>query len=855
MTSVHEALNDHAARLRTSNPGVAAAVERVARDFDHAVNDADHVVDLDDQFVVLNSLRQALALIPPRDERLAPVRGLLNDLNMRVREAASLSNNTFRAYVPTIDVNGRVQVQYSGPTRTIGSRWFRTGEYATYLSWAQVDRLFPGRFQRAQTPSGAQPLDDQANDYLFSERPILDRGRPTTFGKVYEELKRELILQSDLSIGFAGEVDPTAKRPMVGLMLGREDVPAETISAHLPTYLGDRDQSVRGVRVLWLVARELANRGVLSSSEVDGWIARGGDASVRATAAETVARSVECLGLSSYNDFRQHFAGDGSGGLAYVLEHGVLALSHDQNNTQRIPDYVQSNGFVRTPTGPSMLVFDAPIPELSVPNYHSVYPDKSAFVFGVDRLEIRVRDGVRLSPAAPQQRPSVPVPTVAELQKLETQLQTAVTTAHGDPAKARAQQQEVLRVISTIAPAIADQEAAMRAVSIDLMRASQRQTGFRLRNSTEVKDLESRRDTLKQWLDRAHTLESSSRLLLGIIVPQDQQRAPQDLLAEVSAASRVAQRDNPRAVAALVRAQDGLRAEHALAQLSAVQGLSDAERLRATTSFYQRWAWLDRMTGESDKGWLYRASEGANAKTKERLEQLDRAQAQGEDLVTRAVDDLLVTENPTSPQGGTYRENRDGYATLHPAYEQLKTTFATAREAAQALSAAQAAIIFRNTIQAMEPPQTTTETTCSTDSNNNTTCTTQTVTNPAYIAWQFQVAAAQANAAFWASRAESRVNQLNQERPRLQQALSAVGIADYFQGPIDGDIGWWWGSWARFGVWSYDSMQVSEIETQVGRIVSGLHAVSDKLAPVHNGYAARMEDARRSRREALRNQR
>ena len=855
--TVHQALFDYARQYRQTDPNFASAIDTLAKKFEGALQDADGVVARDDHFGLVNSVRDTLRLTGADPQREA-IHNFLTAVQREIGRAADPESKTFTAYTLRVDPDAmEVAFQAAGEAKKMGT--FFGQHYGTYIPVRELEQLFPGRFERVAMEVGkGKILDDQPDDFLFSDRKLRDKrsGKEVRFADVYKEFKRERVLQGKIDATLMGDEVASHSHPTVGLMLGRESVPTESIRLRMPEYLGGGTRELPGTRVVWLVAEALMKRGLIEEHELRSWLANPSDAAIVKEATDAVLEKIDHLEFETHNGFRSSFSGDSweEGGLRYAIEHGVLALSHDQGNDEVIPDYRQNKRMVITPTGPMMLLYDAAVPALSIEGHDERYPEKFRYPFGVTNFSFGLDQGVKAQAESdPVEAPEEHIPDRTEVKAMRDRFEAFMQRFREDSKAVEEGKLDLLELVEILSPAIEQQEKSLREKDIALMRAFERQSTMRrwFWDTPEVNGLQAEVKKLKTWLRDAKAIRGGARRLLDIASGDGGRISDREWQGRLQKAENAIRRNSHevwvQGIAGYLHAHADLRIARLAAQLDSATARQDASDFENMTSVIHRWKWLDILTfGESDKGWLFRAAGREDQAFRDQIKAVKEVERAGETRAQNLLHALLSAEDPMHPKGNSYTKNYAEYERFKPAYEQLRDTFRTAREAQHALSSARSAITHRNWVAATQPPMMVTRV-----SSIGGRTTVSTVINPAYLAWQVRLAAATANAEFWKGRAQSKVNDLNNERPKLQNELQKLGMVDRGGRPIDTDISWWWGAWGAMGFWSFDGSDVADMQQQVGRLVGELRGISDQVTPVYHRYAGRVRDARRARREEL----
>lgn len=842
MLRIDAKLQALAATYEKTDSAAAQALHDVAAKVAAALDDGDKLIERDDHPAIRLALQSALPRLPDGEAK--------NFVDAFSIQLLALSKNgRLPAYTAEVDDAGKIVLTPKGDQHRVDNK----KHYLTEVSTARLEQLFPGRFERVATPSANGTTLDDSDGFLFSSRKLLDTtsGEEVTVHAIYNELKRERVLQSSFSVSTNGQ---STKVSGPGLLLGFEKVPTDTIYARLPHA---DDAKVTGARVLWVVANALAEQGHLDRTTVDVWFANRDSSEVRSEASNAVQKLVTRLELSGAEGNKLAFFGDTweSGALPYALEHGFIASSHDEGMSQRIPDLRTSD--VRTPSGPFVLVFDQPVPSLSVEGHEDVYVD-ALYLNDVAGLAVtsnaKADTVVEAPPAAQTQAPSS-----ERLRDLEQQL-TAITE---DIRRGKdGTRERLLAICNELESPLFAKAEALGTTSVDAFRAFNRQSWLRRHtfSNAAVSEQQAAKRELVRWVEQARDVLGGARSALRELTPRDATTAPEALLASIrSIDDGIRESDLFAGTCELLR--EGVKAESVrlLVRREFAAGRDDLECLRDLTSFLQRPRWLDRITfwdnvrlegewlGESGEGALWRSQVQASSAQRDLVQAHDAVCAEADKRSIRRLDQLLTVENPEHAEGGTYVANRTERDRLEPSYRELTRTFEVAHQAQSALNRAEDAIEHRNLVKMQEPPAT--HLVYVSDGKGGGRHETQ--PNPAYSSWKWRYDMAVMDAAAACSRAEECVNQLNHQRPRLQEVLNDAGFKDHFGGRVADSISWWFGSWASFGLWSYDASQVDGMQEDVQRLIDGLRIINAEVTPVYMRYKQRVDSAIAQRKRDL----
>lgn len=902
----------------SGDPTLGAELNRIADAIEQSLRDSDGVITLDDHFMIRGMVRDTLDRYFPADlatrdvkpgdegyERLTTQRAIysfLNDLKGRMSKMADIESHTFTPYslnvvgmpdgtgqvVPTANISGVATSQAYG----------RRDHFASYIPRERLDNLFPGRFEIAPDQNvvnldrnrdgqsdGTVPIEVREGDFLYSDLVLIDHAngdKVTTVGQVFEDLRLEMFLQSDLSITARGEVDPTFQINMVQLVEESSPLPVETFTVHMPGYMELGDQTVRGVRPVWVFAEMLADRGLISEFELRAWLANKDDPAVIDEAVARIAPLIQQIEVGTYDSFRQYFYNDqmlnaqtGEGtDLDYFLRHGVLApafyKSGSGNLVQNVPDYVKGGsgdkGYqVVTPTGPMMVLFDSVLPQTEAGG-NGAFPDDQFYIFGMSTLNVALADGVTLAPQAPTDQRQLPVPT---LEQLNASTDSAMNTIGAALVDKTLSDYDAYRELSPQADnldaLVAQQENVLLAKMAQL-DAAEKRAGWWSENtfigdSEQINALEREVSDLQAWLQQARGLQGALHIALAQLAPAQFELTPEQWRTRLDGVQVSGNPSDLSGIQQLILTQEDVKAARIKSLVQQADSAEDLSALRDIVAWYREWAFTDQFLGSppSPEGLLVRTQKAAAVDQAETIQAFDVTVVAGEARIHSELHRLLMQENPVSPAGGTYVENYTAYQTLKPAFDQLEATMQTAREAQNALNQAESAILYRDLVKMQEPPPYDVKTREVPDGNGGT----RTETYNDYSrhqSWEVQYAMAKANAEFWKSSAESAVRELAGQRELLGNELEKLNqdeLGIFLSSPlgqVTNGLDWWLVDWTTFGFWSYDGARIDDVQADVDRLIGGLDSVRQVVAPEFHKYEGRVDEALVQRRTELRNQ-
>ncbi|MEL7304751.1 MAG: hypothetical protein AAGJ56_02870 [Myxococcota bacterium] len=832
------------------NPGDRQQAEALVDRLSQAQGDGDEAIHIDEHFSAEVAARELMYRFAPDSSEHAFVRQLRETMWSGYDE----ESNLFTPYRLAAPEGQRFEARPAGPSFEVGR-----DEAATYVTVPQFERLLGERYEVDRGLQAGVAVDNASQ--VFGQMQVTDRvdGRAVAANQLASTLSAELFLQSRLRIGVVAETP--SELDFVSLLHGQDGAGVRDWNRlRLPEYLSQRPIDARGSRLTFLVAEDLARQGRLAEDDVRAWIAED-DA---AAATDAVLEHVEFLNLGAYNGYETAFArgfdvdddGMAYDRMRYALEHGIVIFSHDEDMDQVLPDYQYDEGAVRTPTGPAMLVFDAPIAELSTEEIHEAWPGKRDYLFGLDSIDIVLdphATQAHFDAARSTERSAIGSADLSsDVDAMYNRMNelVAILRRNPNPEDFASQDErlrasyDVLELLDQVEPIVQQAEAELRSVQAEQSRIEYRNAdrrGLRV-DGDEVRALRERADELQAFVDQARAVRGFGRRAIAVYFNQGEERPdPEALLARVERASQSGL--GVERAAAVIRAQQELIGTRQSVRLERAFSRQDHEELDAYVPWYRDWLIPDYVLhglffGTSVDGRLVRESGDALDVDDTLLQSFSSAYDRGEVQALREVDHVLGQESEQ------YVADRAELRAVQPVFLQLEEVGRGAGSASGALRAAQTAIMMRN----ITPPTVTrTYTTSYTDGNGNTQFRTETRTepNPAYYMYVAMAASA-------SSRAETEVQALNGNLEELRRMLTSEGFTSRFGGEIDQNIDWLtgtlWGSWF-FG--SFDSWDVDRMQRQLGQVLNELEPVVGEVGPVYAEHRSAVSRALSTRRAEL----
>ncbi len=829
------------------NPADRAEALDVVDTLDRAQSDGDKAIHIDEHFSAEVAVRELMYRFDAQSTEHAFVKQLRETMWFGYQE----DNDRFTPY-RLIHRDGAFAAEAAGEEFRVDR-----DEVATHITVSQFEQLLGERYEVLYGRQNGIDVDEGSR--VFGAMRVRDRvtGDEIEAHRLLPSVSAELLLQSRLTVGEM-EGRSESRLDFVSMIHGQEQVGVRDWERiRLPEFLSTRPINARGTRLSFILARELARQGRVSEDDVRAWIAE--DDSDAAT--EEVLKHIEYLSLGAYNGYDTTFArgfdvddhGMAYDRMRYALEHGVVIFSHDEDMDQVLPDYRYDDA-VRTPTGPAMLVFDAPIAELSTEEIYEAWPGKRDYLFGLDSIEF-VLDQHAPSPAYPQSPDAAHTPIdsadlTVDVASMYDRMYDLVGILRREPREDdfRAADErlstsyELMELVDRVEPIITEAEAELRTVQAEQSRIAYRdddRRGLRV-DRDEVRRIESRAETLSAFVEEARAVRGFGRRAMAVYFNQGENRPdPANLLEDVEQAALRASATEPSTVAAVVRAQQELIGTRQSARLERAFSSQDHEQLDAYVPWYRDWLIPDYVLhglifGTSVDGRLVRESGDALDVDDAHLDAFTASYERGEVVTNQSLDALLANESPQ------YRSDRAELNSVRPVFLTLESVGRAAGAASGALRSAEHAILMRNIT-----PMTVTRSYTTTDSNGNTRTEYRTEPNPTYYMWAAIAAAASA-------RAEAEVEELNRHLQSLREHLEAEGFQSRFGGVVDEQINWFLGSlWGNWFFGSFDSWDVNRMQRQLDEVLTNLQPVVGEVGPVYARYHAAVSQGLSARRREL----